>query len=134
MPRVNIPAMACPYFDPRHRVPGSGGSLGDLYGGECRAGAWLPDARTVADRCNLGYARGFCDRFPVTGGPDAVRFSVSADDRLVIRILYSIERDHHPLSSGALEFSTATGAFAAAPEAVERLAAAYVRSYLRRTR
>src|SRR2546423_6526639 len=93
MLHVNIPAMACPYFDPRERVRGSSGSLGDLYAGQCRAGEWSPDEQTIANRCNLGYARGNCAHFPASGGPDAVRFSVSADDRLSIQILYSIECD-----------------------------------------
>ncbi len=130
--------MACPYFDPDERVLGASGigrapsgSLGDLYAGQCRAGGWRPDERT---RCNLGYARGCCAHFPANDGPDAVRFSVSKDDRTAIKILYSIERDHRPYLNGALEFSTATGRFAAAPESIERLAGAYVRSYLRRTR
>jgi len=126
--------MACPYFDPGERLAGSSGSLGDLYAGQCRAGDWRPDEQTVADRCNLGYARGFCPRFPANGGPDAVRFSVAKDENTLIRILYSIERDHRPFSNGALEFSTAAGGFTAAPESIERLAGAYVRSYLRRTR
>ena len=125
--------MACPYFDPGERVRGSSGSLGDLYAGQCRAGDWRPDEQTIANRCNLGYARGYCSWFPANGGPDAVRFSVSKDDQSGITILYSIERDHRPFSNGALEFSTMTGAFAAAPESVTRLAGAYVRSYLRRT-
>jgi hypothetical protein len=59
---------------------------------------------------------------------------VSKDDNTLIRILYTLERDHRPFSNGSLEFSTATGEFAAAPESIERLAGAYVRSYLRRTR
>ena len=126
--------MACPYFDPGERAPGLSGSLGDLYMGQCRVGNGQPDEQTIADRCNLGYARGCCPRFPANGGPDAVRFSVSKDDDTVIRILYSLERDHRPFSNGALEFYTATGAFAAAPESIESLAGAYVRSYLRRTR
>jgi hypothetical protein len=46
--------MACPYFDPGERLPGSAGSLGDLYAGQCRAVDWRPDAQTVADHCNLG--------------------------------------------------------------------------------
>jgi hypothetical protein len=126
--------MACPYFDPGERVRGSSGSLGDLYAGKCRAGDWRPDERTIADRCNLGYARGTCSHFPANGGPDAVRFSVSTDDKTRIKILYSIERDHRPFSNGALEFSVAAGVFSAAPQSIENLAHAYVRSYLRRTR
>jgi hypothetical protein len=134
--------MACPYFAPGERVLGasgsgpmaSSGSLGDLYAGQCRAGDFRPDQQTIADRCNLGYARGYCSHFPAGGGPDAVRFSVLNDDTRSIKILYSIERDHRPYSNGALEFSIAAGSFAAAPESIDRLAHAYVRSYLRRTR
>ena len=130
--------MACPYFDPGERLPWLSGSLGDLYGGRCKADAqqiWEPDGQTIADRCNLGYARGRCPHFPLDDGPDAIRFSVSKHGAAVIRILYTLERDHRPLANGALEYSTQTGAFAGPrPEAVERLAAAYVRSFLRRTR
>jgi hypothetical protein len=134
--------MACPHFDPGERLAGSSGSLGDLYSGQCRAdNSARPDEQTLADRCNLGYARGRCLRFPENGGPDAVRFSVSRDDLSGIRILYSFERDHRPFAHGALEYSAESGVFtellAGAPlddAALERLAAAYVRSYLRRTR
>ena len=129
--------MACPYFDPGERLPGSSGSLGDLYAGLCRAdpgSAWRPDERTMADRCNLGYARGRCAHFPAADGPDAVRFSVSKHEDAAIRILYSVECDHRPHSNGALEYSTQAGAFVGAhpDSALERLAGAYVRSYLRR--
>lgn len=131
--------MACPYFDPGERLPGSAGSLGDLYAGLCRADSqreWQPDEVTVAGSCNLGYARGRCAHFPDTGGPDATRFSVSQDDSAVIRILYTLERDHRPFANGALEYSTQAGAFAGAFSdcLLKGLANAYVRSYLRRTR
>jgi len=131
--------MACPYFDPSERLPGLSGSLGDLYAGSCRANAqhpWLPDEQTVSRRCNLGYARGCCPHFPADTGPDAVRFSVSRDDLSGIRILYAAERDHRPFASGALEYSIPTGEFAQPPAdaSLSRLASAYVRSYLRRTR
>ena len=129
--------MACPYFDPGERLPGSSGSLGDLYSGLCRAdsgGSWQPDIQTVADRCNLGYARGHCPHFPSGDGPDAVRFCVSKSEPASIRILYSLECDHRPFSSGALEYSTQAGAFVGVVPiaAIGRLASAYVRSYLRR--
>ena len=130
--------MACPYFDPEERLPLSSGSLGDLYAGRCRADAqssWQPDRETIADRCNLGYARGFCSHFPDGEGPDSVRFAVSKHDGAAIRVLYSMERDHRPFLNGALDYSTQAGAFLGAqPEALERLAHAYVRSYLRRAR
>ena len=52
-----------------------------------------------------------------------------------IAALYAIERDHRPYASGSLEFSVPGGEFAGAPpEALTRLARAYVRSYLRRAR
>ena len=129
--------MACPYFDPGERLPGSSGSLGDLYAGLCRAdtaNAWRPDDQTVQNRCNLGYARGRCAHFPGAHGPDAVRFSVSKHEDAAIRILYSLECDHRPYSNGVLEYSTQAGGFVEAPadSSLERLAAAYMRSYLRR--
>jgi len=62
-----------------------------------------------------------------------VRFSVSKHEDAAIRVLYSVECDHRPYSNGALDYSTEAGAFVGAvPESLERLAAAYVRSYLRR--
>ena len=119
-------------------VPGSSGSLGDLYRGFCRASAdaWQPDEGTIAACCNAGYARGKCRRFPEDGGPDAIRFSVRQDDGRAIRVLYAVECDHHPVSSGALDYMIAPGLFAGPPseEPLARLASAYVRSYLRRTR
>jgi hypothetical protein len=130
--------MACPYFDPGERLPGLSGSLGDLYAGVCRADAGdarRPDDETVADRCNLGYARGRCEHFPENGGADAVRFSVNRDDRSAIRVLYTFERDHRPFSNGALEYSAQNGELSGPADlALSRLATAYVRSYLRRTR
>jgi len=129
--------MACPYFDPGERLPGSSGSLGDLYTGLCRAEdgcARQPDDRTVADRCNLGYARGHCAHFPGNGAADSVRFSVSKHEPAAIRILYSLEFDHRPLANGALDYSVPDGAFRGpVPDgSLERLAAAYMRSYMRR--
>ena len=126
--------MACPYFDPGERRPGLNGSLGDVYAGLCRRSGSQPDDQTLHDRCNLGYARGSCSHFPEAGGPDSVRFCVSTHHGAGIRILYSIECDHRPLSHGALEYSTQAGAFVGPPPdgPVERLATAFVRSYLRR--
>src|SRR5262249_9621337 len=83
------PVMACPYFFPLHPTfEGEGPQhamlpLGGLWSGDCRAahcGQSQPDEATVRSLCNLGYARGTCSRFPVEDGPDAVRFTISADD------------------------------------------------------
>ena len=130
--------MACPYFYP---VEARGGSpmlpLGDWWKGSCHAAPEAPVEASVArcdGCCNLGYARGVCDRFPESAGPDAVRFTISSHEDAAIRIYYVIERDHHPYAQGRLEYLTAAGAFAAPPETalLARQAQAYVESYLRR--
>src|SRR5262245_29836775 len=107
--------MACPYFEPGERLPLASGSLGDLYTGRCRASGEIPDGRIIADRCNLGYARGHCASFPAKDAPDAVRFSVARHEGAVIRILYSMERDHRPFGNGALDYSSDLQAFEDAP-------------------
>jgi hypothetical protein len=129
--------MACPYFDPQERLPLASGSLGDLYTGFCRASGepFRPDDETLADRCNLGYARGHCPRFPRDSAADSVRFMIAARDSGAIRVLYSLERDHRPVTAGALDYSIPESSFTAAPgDPLGRLARAYVRSFLRRSR
>jgi hypothetical protein len=111
--------------------------LGDAYAGRCQADPAFPaepDSSTLRDCCNLGYARGKCARFPDAAGPDAVRFAVTADAGDSLRIYWVRERSHEPFDHGPLEYSVAAQAFAAsaADPAVERQAAAYVASYLRR--
>jgi len=110
--------------------------LGGVWNGICRAVCdqpWQPDDDRLPILCNLGYARGNCDRFPAEG-PDAVRFTISQDQGSSVRVYYVIERDHHPISHGPLEYSRALGAFAgsSAGQSVTRQAEAYVASYLRR--
>lgn len=112
--------------------------LGNLWAGVCRATpgeGCAPDADVVRPLCHLGYARGQCPRFPVDdGGADAVRFTIRGDDGRALRLYYVLERDHHPLAHGSLEYSLAGAAFANAPAnpIVCRQAEAYVASYLRR--
>jgi hypothetical protein len=111
--------------------------LGATWTGLCRAlpgHPWQPDDGVVHSLCNLGYARGTCCQFPPGDGPDAVRFTISADDGASLRVYYVVERDHHPYSHGALEYSLARQAFADPPpgDIVGRQASAYVESYLRR--
>jgi hypothetical protein len=128
--------MACPYFDPLERLPLASGSLGDLYSGLCRASGepHQPDDRTVADRCNLGYARGHCPQFPHDANADSVRFMIAARDSGAIRLLYSLERDHRPVSAGSLDYCLPESNFSGAPgEPLGRLARAYIRSFLRRS-
>jgi hypothetical protein len=111
--------------------------LGDFWRGVCRAGAepWRPGEASVERLCNLGYARGKCSRFPAEVESDAVRFGVSQDDGLRIRLCFVVERDHQPFSIGALEYCRETAEFVTRPEGARGAQAqAFVTSYLRRKR
>lgn len=97
----------------------------------------MPDDTRLHRLCNLGYARGVCDRFPHAEGqgPDAVRFTISEDSESLVRLYYVIERDHHPFAHGPLDYSTAQQALDAGSSAspsLARQAEAYAGSYLRR--
>ena len=110
--------------------------LGDVWTGVCRANSeqpWQPDDDRLPTMCNLGYARGNCDRVPADG-PDAVRFTISQDQGSTVRVYYVIERNHFPVTHGQLEYSRAHGSFPDSPAgpSVTRQAEAYVASYLRR--
>ncbi len=112
--------------------------LGGAWSGVCRAipgDAWQPEAADLERRCNLGYARGVCPRFPDGAGPDAIRFTIASDDGAVLRLYYVAERDHHPFAHGPLEYSRAASAIAgpeARGETLDAQAGAYAASYLRR--
>ena len=111
--------------------------LGDAWEGECRAIPELPcepDQFTLLNHCNMGYARGCCARFPAVDGPDAARFTISADGPETVGVYYVLERDHRPWAHGPLEYSRAAGDFTGRPadEGTLALARAYVASYLRR--
>lgn len=136
--------MACPYFYPLERRaedtdPRSAMlPLGDAWTGQCHAvsgSAPHPEPETSPRACWLGYARGHCSHFPQRdAGPDAVRFTLSGDDGVSLRLYYVLERDHHPFAHGPLEYSMKSGRFDAAPspQILRRQAEAYVQSYLRR--
>ena len=135
--------MSCPYFDPvaprahRARAEDVTLPLGDEWAGLCRA---EPDRAYEADKaglrmlCNIGYARGACNRFPATDGPDAARFTLLEDNGTTLRLYYVLERDHQPHAHGALEYSIDRDALLPSPpgECTPRQAAAYAHSYLRR--
>jgi len=110
--------------------------LGDFWGGVCRSGAvpFSPGDAVVSELCNMGYARGNCERYTESNAPDAVRFLVVQDQNDLVRITYAMERDHHPCGHGTLEFSRSDGNFSRGGSSglLERQAAAYVQSYLRR--
>jgi hypothetical protein len=130
--------MACPYFYPVEARTGSAVlPLGDWWTGVCQAIPSAPyqtDGNACDTGCNLGYARGECDRFPEGDGPDAVRFTISSHENDRVGIYYTVERDHHPFAHGRLEYSTDIRAFRMPPESATlgRQAEAYVESYLRR--
>jgi hypothetical protein len=137
--------VACPYFyplQPRATEADSRTSmlpLGDLWAGTCRAlpgEGCPPDESSVRPLCNLGYARGQCSRFPADSpDADAVRFTIRRDDGRVLHLYYVLERDHHPLAHGPLEYSLPSAAFVQPPAVIlQRQAEAYVASYLRRKR
>ncbi len=125
--------MSCPYFYP---TESRGGSelypLGDRWAGECRAKADPPFEAGEAVCCNLGYARGQCERFPAGDGPDAVRFAITQADGAGVTVAYVQERDHHPFAHGKLTYSFSAGFAAPAEEMLGRQAAAYIASYQRR--
>jgi len=132
--------MCCPYFDPvSPQVADSGPELamlplGDLWAGVCRAAPeapWPPDHAPQLC-CNMGYARGACARFPAEDGPDAVRFTVNAENGGTIRLYHVIERDHHPFAHGPLAYTPADAS--PAGSLLTRQAQAYAQSYLRRKR
>ena len=76
--------------------------LGDSYGGECAAdgGALIP-IDTLRRCCNLGYARGACERAGRIDA-DAVRFLIKSDRDGIIDVAWSLERNHHPLAVGSI--------------------------------
>jgi hypothetical protein len=127
--------MPCPFFKPTHQLDSGGWNpeprlpLGGAWGGECHAVAGDPcEPPETAQRelCNCGYARGLCQRFPENAPVDAVRFSMTADGRLI----YILEKDHAPLKHGEMKH----GEFDAAdvPELLAIQAQAFRKSYRER--
>jgi len=136
--------VSCPYFyptEPRAAETDSRAALlplGNLWAGTCRAIAGeprTPEETGLLPLCHLGYARGQCSRFPAgMGGADAVRFTLQCDDGRSLHLYYVLERDHHPLAHGPLEYLLSAARFAQPPAdpVVCRQAEAYVASYLLR--
>ncbi len=141
--RATIPAeMCCPFFSPRQRRAAGGSDasallpLGDAWTGVCLAqpgnAAEPGDARLSL--CNLGYARGICERFPAATAADAVRFAIASDDGHSLEIHFAMERGHHPRDHGRIVYRIAEGTFE--PPLQEAAFASQARacaaSYLRR--
>jgi hypothetical protein len=140
--------MACPFFAPQRRLdPGAWTHrprlpLGDPCFGFCHAlsgTSFAPPEEHQRELCNRGYARGLCAHFPVSDAADAVRFSVAGDRGGYVRVVYVFEKDHAPLTHGALEFQATdlqtgdfpAGAAAPADDLLLRQARAFVESYLK---
>jgi len=109
--------------------------LGDIWSGCCCAapGEWRPDAGTVEQLCNFGYARDRCTRLPADA-PDAVRFAISHDQGSLIRIYWVVEKSHLPFAHGSLQYSSGAAQFEPAPAdpCFTAQARAYLAAYLRR--
>ena len=103
--------------------------LGGAWTGTCLVQPGSPadpgDGRLAL--CNLGYARATCDRFPSNAVADAIRFAISSDDGQRLRILFAVERGHHPLDHGAIMYRIAEGTFE--PPLPEAAFASQVRAY-----
>ena len=134
--------MACPYFCPTDPLPASAWPsnlrppLGEPYAGVCRVREgedFRPGEDFLIDVCNLGYPALTCTRFPGELGPDAVRFSVMADDDRVVQVAYVIEKGHAVYANGRLEYDRGTNVWSGGKvqPLLQRQAAAYLNSYLR---
>ena len=131
--------MACPLFEPTEPHPNDGPSdrprppLGRLWAGRCCA--WDPPREApegvLLSGCNLGYARGECERLP-DGAADAVRFSVVGADARFVQIRWLVERDTLPDNAGTARYEIAGRCWQGldGDALLERQAAFYVRAYL----
>ena len=146
--------MACPFFLPIARLTTEDWihaprlPLGDPYRGECRVpvespqpaeparegfepsqlaerAAFEPTENEQRELCNCGYARGRCQRFPADA-PDAVRFSMTADSKLV----WILERDHAPIEFG---FTDELSIGALQNEVLREQARAFIETYRRKS-
>ena len=138
--------MSCPCFCPRQPRTGASGPasdllpLGDAWTGVClaRPGDPVEPGDASLPVCNLGYARGTCARFPSDTAADAVRFAVARDDGHSLQIHFVLERGHHPLEHGQIEYHLEDDTFQpplpATGTAFTAQARAYAASYLRRKR
>ncbi len=137
--------MACPYFCPTDPLPAGTWPgkprppLGDPYAGVCRARPgqdFRPGEDFLINVCNLGYPALDCTRFPAQAGPDAVRFSVMADDDRLVRIAYVVEKGYAPYENGFLDYDRRARACSSGEvqPLLQRQVEAYLNSYLRQDR
>ena len=134
--------MACPFFHPSEpfedgawlkspRLP-----LGEPCRGECTAGPspFEPPLDRLRELCNLGYARGRCERFPADAPSDAVRFSVAGTDAGRVSFVLIFEADYSPARHAAVEYDVQSQRFSPDLEDanVSAQARQFVGSYLKR--
>lgn len=108
--------MACPLFLPGSRFPCAAARESEI------------DEHKLRTCCEVGYARGECDR-AASAEADAIRFIVKSHAYGVVEVAWSTERDHLPVAVGTLRLREV-------PEGdsvPELQARAYVSTYLRRT-
>lgn len=131
--------MACPYFEPAGRLSDERWirpprmPLGAACAGVCRAPSaeeYRPDAATLYENCNLGYARGRCQHFPESSPADAIRFAASTVSEGLIRIRYIVEKDHAPVDHGIFEYSAGQLSGPESPVVLRSQARAFLESYL----
>ena len=148
--------MACPYFMPIARLengrwPHPGRlPLGCGWSGHCTAPGHeqsVPSQDVLESFCNLGYA-GDCSWAPAERAWDAVRFAVSAPDKMpvqeqnsspagparILRITYAYERDHRPAGHGDLEFDLVDSAWIRSHQdsRIQKMAQCFLDSYLKK--
>lgn len=124
--------------------------LGCGWSGHCTAPGHeneVPAQDILEAFCNLGYATG-CSWAPVQRTSDSVRFSVSApltgagEKPLAgaparrLHLTYVCERDHRPVEHGELEFDPSRAAWLRPHDdpRIQRMAACFLESYLRKSR
>jgi hypothetical protein len=122
--------MACPLFLPATPLD----DFSDLYAGTCAADtATSIAADTLRQCCNVGYARGVCERAGQSNS-DAFRFAIKAKREGMVEVAWSSERNHHPVAVGTLAVDgTTAGGTTAGGEPLERQTYVYAMAYLRQT-
>ena len=86
----------------------------------------LIPADTLRECCNIGYARGVCER-AAQSDSDAFRFAIKANRKGVVEVAWSSERNHHPVAVGTLVVDNTTPD----DEPLTRQAHIFAMSYLR---
>jgi hypothetical protein len=78
--------------------------------------------------CNRGYARGVCASAAIAEA-DAVQFLIRSDRDGVIEVAWSLERNHHPVAVGQVNFSPGQSP---GQTVLEQQALAFSAAYLQR--